>query len=252
MVNILTINAFDVNYIWLIKDQKSNHCLVVDPGDAAPVLELLNQQDLILDAILLTHHHHDHTGGVAMLQSELNGRAGNDLLIYSQQSLTTQAIDFFEGRFSLRIMALPGHTLDHIAFYNEQYLFCGDTLFSGGCGRVFEGTLAQMFESLLKLKSLNDETFVYCAHEYTQNNLIFALAVDPTNDELRAYIKQVAKKRQQGLPTIPSTIAREKAINPFFRCDNMQLKASLGNKLAKYIDSPLDCFSELRRYKDSY
>ena len=248
MVNILTIKSFDDNYIWLIKDAASNHCIVVDPGDAAPVLEMINQQELILDAILLTHHHHDHTGGVKALQASLE----NEITIYSQQRHDQQTIQFFDDKFALTVMAIPGHTLDHIAFYNDKYLFCGDTLFSGGCGRVFEGTHAQMFDSLSKLRALNDETQVYCAHEYTQNNLIFALDVEPSNQDLIAYVKQVAKMRQQGLATIPTTINKEKAINPFFRYDKIPLKATLENKLALRIDSPLACFTELRRYKDNF
>jgi len=248
VVNILTIKSFDDNYIWLIRDASSNHCIVVDPGDAKPVLAMLEQQSLILDAILLTHHHHDHTGGVNELQASLD----NEIKIYSQQLTDKQCIHFFDGKFSLTVMTVPGHTLDHIAFYNDEYLFCGDTLFSGGCGRVFEGTYKQMFESLSKLRMLNNKTLVYCAHEYTQNNLIFALDVEPSNQDLINYIKKVAKTRQQGLATIPSAIKQEKSVNPFFRYDKISLKATLENKLAQRIDSSLACFTELRRYKDTF
>lgn len=256
MVNVLTIKSFVDNYIWLIKDSQSNHCIVVDPGDATPVLELVAAQQLIVDAVILTHHHHDHTDGVETLLSE----SDHPIAVYSKDKLFAQSLlvnegerlSFFDGRFSLTVMELPGHTLDHLAYYNESLLFCGDTLFSAGCGRVFEGSYRQMFDALARLAELPDHTQVYCAHEYTQNNLIFAFHLEPKNEQLVKYIQQVSKKRQQGLATIPTTIGQEKAINPFLRCAKKPLMDSLQAQLATKLSDPFACFTTLRKYKDQF
>jgi len=256
MVNVLTIPAFDDNYIWLIKDSQSQHCVVVDPGDAAPVLEMIASQELILDAILLTHKHNDHIGGVAHLLSVL----GADINIYSKEQLFPestvvregQSIHCFGNRFALEVMEVPGHTLDHIVFYNEEMLFSGDTLFSGGCGRVFEGSHEQMFTALCRLSTLPDETKVYCAHEYTMANLTFAYAIEPKNRALLDYMQEVAKKRQLGLTTIPTSIGTEKKINPFLRCSEIELINCLQNQLATPLVSGLDTFGALRSYKDNF
>ncbi len=256
MVNILTIKAFADNYIWLIKDSQSEHCILVDPGDAYPVLQVLESQQLIVDAVLLTHHHNDHIGGVKALLSARD----EHIEIYSKEQLFPQSqlvtegqsLTFFEGRFSLTVMEVAGHTLDHVAYYNDDLVFCGDTLFSGGCGRIFEGSYEQMFTSLTRLASLAEATRVYCAHEYTQQNLTFALQVEPDNKALLDYIQQVSKKRQQGLPTIPSTIGLEKRINPFLRCQEVTLLNSLQKQLAQPLTSPTACFRALRAYKDRF
>ncbi|WP_028865140.1 hydroxyacylglutathione hydrolase [Psychromonas aquimarina] len=256
MVNILTLKSFDDNYIWLIKDSQSQHCIVVDPGDAGPVLEILEAQQLIVDAVILTHGHYDHIDGVEALLSVRDEK----IAVYCQKKLFAksegitdgQTLSFFDGRFSLKVMAVPGHTLDHVAYYNESFLFCGDTLFSGGCGRVFEGSYEQMFEALSRFTSLPDNTLVYCAHEYTQNNLIFAFHLEPKNEALLKYIQEVSKKRQQGLPTIPTTIGLEKSINPFLRCSESSLVNALQMHLAEQLSDPLSCFTALRKYKDRF
>jgi hydroxyacylglutathione hydrolase len=256
MENVITIKAFADNYIWLIKDSQSQHCIIVDPGEAAPVLAILEDQQLIVDAILLTHYHDDHIGGVAALLSARDEK----ISIYSKNKLFEGSIlvnegdtlSFFEGKLSLQVMDVPGHTLDHVAFYNEQLLFCGDTLFSGGCGRVFEGSFEQMFSALSRLALLPDNTKVYCAHEYTQSNLIFAHHIEPKNTALLNYIQQVSKKRQQGVPTIPSTIGLEKAINPFLRCQEETLINHLQSHLGEQLKDPLSCFRALRKYKDNF
>ncbi|MDA7745837.1 hydroxyacylglutathione hydrolase [Psychromonas sp.] len=255
MFNVLTIPAFDDNYIWLIKDSQSQRCIVVDPGDATPVLEIINSKQLVIEAILLTHHHNDHIGGVDELLSH-----HPDIKVFCKKALFKDAVlvdegdelHLFDDRLTLNVWQVAGHTLDHIVYFNDQMLFCGDTLFSAGCGRVFEGTHQQMFDALSRLASLPSETKVYCAHEYTQNNLIFALHVDPNNQALLAYIKQVSKLRQQGLPTIPTTIQCEKEINPFLRTFDSALTNQLQNLLAKPITRGLQCFEALRIYKDNF
>ena len=255
MFSVLTIPAFDDNYIWLIKDSQSNRCVVVDPGDASPVLGILASQELILDAILITHHHHDHTGGVKDLLLD-----NPDCQVFCKTPLfdnTTlvgegEALHFFDDKLTLNVLQVAGHTLDHIAYVNDDMLFCGDTLFSAGCGRVFEGTHEQMYAALSRLGELPPETKVYCAHEYTQNNLIFALHVDPNNSALIAYVQQVAKLRQQGLPSIPTTIKNEMAINPFLRSTDEELINNLQSLLAKPITKGIQCFKELRIYKDNF
>jgi hydroxyacylglutathione hydrolase len=256
MVNVITIPSFNDNYIWLIKDSQSQHCIVVDPGDATPVLEMVKSQSLIVDAIIITHKHYDHIDGVETLLSVL----GEDIKLYSKNKLFPQSIEvqenqtlhFFEERFSLKVMEVPGHTLDHVVYYSEKLLFCGDTLFSGGCGRVFEGSHQQMFHALSRLANLPEDTKVYCAHEYTENNLTFAYAIEPKNKALLNYIQQVAKKRQLGLPTIPSNIGLEKTINPFLRCEQVELIDHLQNQLAMPLVAGLDTFTALRTYKDSF
>tara|TARA_R110001583_G_scaffold19603_3_gene76529 strand:+ start:982 stop:1749 length:768 start_codon:yes stop_codon:yes gene_type:complete len=255
MFSVLTIPAFDDNYIWLIKDSQSQRCVVVDPGDAAPVIEILVAQQLIIEAIIITHHHHDHIGGVnALLEYNPDIKVFCKKPLFSDAYLVDEGdqVCFFDNRLILDVWQVAGHTLDHIVYFNEQMLFCGDTLFSAGCGRVFEGSHQQMLTALSRLATLNDNIKVYCAHEYTQNNLIFALHVDPNNQDLIDYIKQASKLRQQGLPTIPTTIKREKSINPFLRVFDQSLINNLQNLLAKPISSGLPCFEALRVYKDRF
>ena len=255
MVNILTIKGFDDNYFWLIKHEKSKRCIVVDPGDATPVLAILKSQNLILDAILLTHHHLDHTGGVNELlkhSPETKVYSKNKLFPFSVQVSENDNLDFFDSEYSLAVMETPGHTLDHIVFYNQDVVFSGDLLFSGGCGRVFEGTADQMFSSLQRVSALQDSTKVYCAHEYTQNNLLFAHHIEPKNADLLDYIQRVSKIRQQGLPTIPTSIGLEKTINPFLRCEDKSLKNELQQRLSQPLSTGVDCFRALREYKDRF
>ncbi|MEH6453103.1 MAG: hydroxyacylglutathione hydrolase [Psychromonas sp.] len=256
MANVLTIKAFNDNYIWLIKDSQSQHCIIVDPGDSAPVLEMIESQQLILDAIILTHHHYDHVDGVEGLLKATDTKveiySKNKIFPDSQLVKDGDQINFFNDTFCLNVMEVPGHTLDHLAYYNEALLFCGDTLFSGGCGRVFEGTHEQMFSSLSRLAKLPEATKVYCAHEYTQNNLIFSHHIEPKNQYLLKYIQKVSQLRQQGVPTIPSTIAVEKAINPFLRCHESSVINKLQAHLGEQLIDPLSCFTALRKYKDSF
>jgi len=224
--HLIPLPAFADNYLWMLHD--GQRALVVDPGDAQPVLEALARlPGLRLEGILLTHHHADHTGGVAALQAQTGARvwgpAGEKL---PEPVTRLNAGDSLEAAgFSFQVIGVPGHTAGHIAYYLEHpaaepaapLLFCGDTLFSGGCGRLFEGTPAQMLASLDRVSSLPGNTRVCCAHEYTLSNLRFALAVEPHNQALIDYQAQCIAKRARHEPTLPSTIALEQAINPFLR-----------------------------------
>ena len=222
---LIPIPAFNDNYIWLlVQDDKA---WAVDPGEAAPVLKVLREKKLHLEGILLTHHHSDHTGGVAELLRHYNVPVyGPDnspvsaLISHPLQEASCIAL----GNMAFSVIAIPGHTLDHIAFYSveEKILFCGDTLFSAGCGRVFEGTHEQMYHALLKLAALPDDTEVYCGHEYTLSNLRFAAAVEPKNNDILKYQKQCEVLRAKNSPTLPSTIAQEKKINPFLHCHSVE------------------------------
>lgn len=255
------IPAFNDNYIWLV--QCGHEIAVVDPGDGEVVANYLNQRRLSLDAIWITHHHPDHIGGIERLRSQwpsaIYGPASSPAEALFTHTL--QAGDLVDiGSVEFCVLAVPGHTLDHIAFYSAEaaMLFCGDTLFAGGCGRVFEGTFAQMNESLEKLAALPGETAVYCAHEYTLSNLAFARAAEPDNSALIERLAQAQQQRADALPTVPSTIALERATNPFLRC---QAPASAKQLLvpleaAGYANVPLSSaaerFAALRRWKDSF
>lgn len=215
MFDVIRIPAFKDNYIWLLR--KGAAAVVVDPGDARPVLALLEREQLTLAAILITHHHADHQGGVAELLA--HGGAAIDVFGPASESITAlsrplrggETIDLPALDLSLQVIAVPGHTLGHLAYYGGGCLFCGDTLFGAGCGRLFEGTAAQMLASLTRLAALPETTAVYCAHEYTEANLRFALAVDGANPQLLERAEEVAQLRAGGLASVPSTIARERA-----------------------------------------
>lgn len=226
---LLSIPALTDNYIWLLA--QGTDAWVVDPGDALPVMQVLHEKNLHLKGILLTHHHPDHTGGVAGLlaryQVPVYGPHNSPVIALISHPL--QDGDSIQlGNTGFTVIAIPGHTLDHIAFYSraENILFCGDTLFSAGCGRVFEGTHEQMYASLMKLATLPDETQICCGHEYTVANLCFAATAEPENHDIPEYRKQCDILRDKHLPTLPSTIAQEKKINPFLRCsDSAQFSA---------------------------
>lgn len=223
MTGLLPIPAFDDNYIWLLSN--GNDALVVDPGDATPVLDVLSKNHLNLAAILLTHHHGDHCGGISELLAQHPAPVYGPRLSPAANLITHTLRDaekIHVAAWIFSVIGVPGHTLDHIAFYSadEKILFCGDTLFSAGCGRVFEGTPAQMHDSLCKLAALPDETLVCCAHEYTLSNLRFAAAVEPGNTGIANHIAHCEALRNEGKPTLPSTLKIEKQVNPFLRCGN--------------------------------
>ena len=253
MFEIIKIPAFKDNYIWLLR--KGGSAVVVDPGDARPVLDYLQQERLTLASILVTHHHADHQGGVASLlahyPAEVFGPATESITALTQPLRGGETICLSSLGVELLVIAVPGHTLGHLAYYGAGCLLCGDTLFSGGCGRIFEGSPAQMFDSLTRLASLPDQVNVYCAHEYTEANLRFAMAVEPGNRALRRRVDEVAVLRAKGMATVPSTIAVEKATNPFLRCTEAEVIDAARERGSKGNDA-LSVFSTLREWKNSF
>lgn len=262
---IVGIPAFNDNYIWLLENGDGT-ALVVDPGDAAPVERVLSERKLKLSAILLTHHHFDHVGGVQALKDAHGCR------VYGPANPAIPAVDtalqdgdsLDVGVYSFRIIEVPGHTLDHIAYFqdaDQQYggqplLFCGDTLFAGGCGRIFEGDPPMMHASLSKLAQLPDNTAVYCAHEYTLANLAFARAADPHNSDLQQREAEARSLRQRDIPTVPSTIGLERATNPFLRGHLAALREGLANAAPDAApavgNDPVATFARLRAWKDNF
>ena len=254
MINIEPIEAFSDNYIWLVTTNEGS--IVIDPGESSKTIELLKKRDLNLKAILITHHHFDHTGGIdevklfssAKVYGPKNDISSIDVRVEVGQALSLIGIDF-------EIIELPGHTMDHIAFYTNNngnpLLFCGDTLFAGGCGRVFEGTFEQMHESLMKLKSLPANTKVYSGHEYTTANLSFAKEVEPLNKNIISRYNEVLKLRKEGIPTLPTTIEIELKTNPFFRCDVEEIQDSLLKKFNSERNEQ-EIFKALREWKDNF
>lgn len=254
MVQVIPIPAFNDNYIWALVNQDNNQLYVVDPGDAEPVLAFCREHTLSLTGILITHHHWDHTNGVEKLVTKFSG-----LPVYGPSNspfggithkLEDDAvITLDELQLTLAIMHVPGHTLDHIAYYNEDMIFCGDTLFNGGCGRLFEGTPKQMLTSLLRIEALPDSTQVYCTHEYTRANLDFATYIEPDNHSLVAYRDELAKHNDISLPT---TIEQQKAINPFLRTHEHNVRASVLAKNSVTEINDVSVFAALRELKDNY
>ncbi len=250
-LTVQAVQAFKDNLIWIIS--KNDCCTVVDPGQAAPVLAHLQMTHQNLSDIVITHHHHDHIGGVEEL---LLAYPKANLWRASEAYALPQFVTVCQGAITLKQWAIPGHTLDHVAYFIESdkdspaRLFCGDTLFSGGCGRVFEGTFAQMLDSLNTLAQLPDDTLVYCAHEYTASNLRFACFVDPNNQQLQDYQKWVHHQVAHNLSTLPSNIALEKTINPFLRATQLQTWAQehSGQKMTDTLVS----FTYLRTLKNTF
>ncbi|MDO8298981.1 hydroxyacylglutathione hydrolase [Lacisediminimonas sp.] len=255
-VKVLTVPAFSDNYLWLVND--GVHAVVVDPGDAAPILAALDQHHLSLAAILLTHHHADHVGGVPALLERFDvpvfGPAKEAIPAITRRLAEGDQVTIPELDLEFAVLDVPGHTAGHIAYYaaRQDWLFCGDTLFAGGCGRLFEGTPAQMADSLGKLAALPDRTQVYCAHEYTLSNLRFAQAVDETNAALKQRVLTETAKRARDEPTVPSTIGVEKATNPFLRYRDPAIIDKLASEGKISSREPIAAFAALREWKNSF
>ena len=250
MLSVEPIKAYTDNYIWLVSTNEGS--IVVDPGESKEILNLMDSNKIDLKGVVITHHHYDHTNGLLDLVNKMNlevygpkGIEGIDNIVKESDKFSLIGIDF-------EVIEIPGHTMDHLAFYSsnnkDPILFCGDTLFAGGCGRVFEGSMEQMWSSLLKLRDLPDDTLVYCGHEYTSSNARFATYIDPKNKLLKIANEEINKITDQKLPTVPFELGKEKYINPFLRADNNDFTSSIG--LVSNI--PSECFSYIRKQKDNF
>jgi hydroxyacylglutathione hydrolase len=256
-MKLIPLPAFNDNYIWMLHDDL--RALVVDPGDAQPVLAALENLGLSLATILVTHHHADHTAGVSDLREATDAQVFGPLGERMPEPITRlKDGDTLEALgLPIAVLGVPGHTAGHIAYVlqpdgQEPILFCGDTLFSAGCGRVFEGTPTQMLASLSRLAALPDATRVCCAHEYTASGLVFARAVEPDNPALLAYQTQVTALREQQLPTLPSSIGLEKAINPFLRTHIQSVADSIRRQFDASAHDSVSVFAALRTWKNQF
>jgi hydroxyacylglutathione hydrolase len=253
-IEIVPIPAFRDNYIWCLRDE--THAVVVDPGDAAPVFAYLDREHLELSAILATHHHNDHVGGIGALTRS------HPVPVYAPFDERIDCVTNRVGegdivripsfQLELRVLEIPGHTLTHIAYYGSNMLFCGDTLFACGCGRLFEGTPRQMLTSLAKLAALPEHTRVYCGHEYTQSNVRFGRTVDPSNPFLEAWEHEANDLRRRQQPTLPSSLAREKRGNPFLRCEEPVIAAAACRESGQALADPVAVFAALREWKNHF
>jgi hydroxyacylglutathione hydrolase len=260
-MQVSMIKAFSDNYIWAISSDNSQALAIVDPGDADVCIQYIEENNKQLSSILITHHHSDHVGGIDKLLQYCNEKAW-PLTVYGPETeniphcdvklneKSVLRLDDLSLEFS--IFDIPGHTHGHIAYLAQDNLFCGDTIFSGGCGRLFEGTPAQMLTSLEKLMVLPEKTHIYCAHEYTKANLDFALTVEPCNSELTHYYNQVIQKRAENIATIPTSILQEKMINPFLRCHKESLMTSASEFSGQTVDDTLSTFTVIRAWKDNF
>jgi hydroxyacylglutathione hydrolase len=252
--HIVPLRAFKDNYVWTLRN--ATHAAVVDPGEARPVLDYLASENLRLAAILATHHHPDHVGGIAELVEKhrvpVFGPRNEPIPTLTQPVSEGDRVSIPELGVTFSVLDIPGHTRAHVAYYGAGALFCGDTLFACGCGRLFEGTAEQMYTSLSKLATLPDDTKVYCGHEYTLANIGFAKAVEPENRALSAREARDRKLRDAGKPTLPSTLADEKATNPFLRCREPAVVESANKYLGARIADPVRVFAAIRDWKNRF
>jgi len=276
MITINPIRAFADNYIWAIGSQNSNQIVVVDPGDATPVLKYINEQALSLTAILITHHHYDHVGGIKKLTQHFPGIpvygpknediTGITQFVSGQKKIQLNELIPQEDKFcsskqttqlnfncSIEVIDVPGHTKGHIAYLakSNNALFCGDTIFAGGCGRVFDGTIEQLYHSIHQLKQLPKETKIYCAHEYTVDNLGFAKWVEPENTDLLKRDDEAMTLAEKGIPTVPSTLEMECKTNPFLRTHITEVVQAAQKYAGHTLKTELEVFSAIREWKDS-
>lgn len=261
MLNVYPIPALDNNYFWLAHPNPvSRIAYIIDPGESAPVINTLAKRKLELAGIIITHRHHDHIGGVAELVQKFK------VPVYGPRSPAIPQIThpLAEGDrlllpdFALDVIAVPGHTLDHIAYIHQPTtgepasLFCGDTLFAGGCGRLFDGTASQLYDSLIRIAALPDDTLIYCAHEYTLDNLRFGAAVEPDNHDLVERLQLVTDQRQRGEITLPTNIGLECRTNPFLRTHLASVKLAAERYCGHSLDSEREIFAMVRKWKDKF
>ncbi len=253
-IEINPIPAFNDNYIWAIHNNKN--VVIVDPGDGDKVTSFLHQNQLTLTAILITHHHHDHTGGLVDLQDQwlcpvyapVDSRIPGKLThVHHKDQVNVDPLDL-----TLNVLETPGHTLTHVVYHDEERLFCGDTLFSLGCGRMFEGTPKQFTRSLKLLKELSSSIEIFCAHEYTLANGQFAKQLMQNNNQLEIYLKKIKARRTKNLPSLPSTLALEKTINPFLNLTNEHIIETLEHHTSSTIQSEEHAFAVMREWKDQF
>ena len=253
-MNIIQIPAFSDNYLWLLHESNHRDAVVVDPGDHTPILKALKENNLNLTDILITHHHNDHIGGILELKSLFpniniygpsDPRIPANIIVNDGKSVKLNSLNE-----SFQVIDVKGHTNSHIAYYFKDKLFCGDTLFSCGCGRLFEGSYIDMHKALSKIKQLPKETMIYCAHEYTLDNIGFAKLVDPGNKDLLNMEIKVKKIIGEGGYSVPSKLENELKINPFLRFDNQSIKQSVQNHFNLEIKSEAEIFKYIREWKD--
>lgn len=250
------------NYVWALHHPDKPHCIIVDPGEAEPILAYLDQHQQSLQAILVTHHHDDHIAGITDITAQ------HPVPVYGNRTDTispiTHPIDAGTSisipglEISAEVLDFTGHTLTHLGYFfaesghNPPRLFCGDTVFMGGCGRLFEGTGAQMYQTFQRIMALPDHTLLYCAHEYTIHNLAFASTVEPDNHKILERISQTQSLQAQGKPSVPATLATEKATNPFMRVHLPNIQSAVSKQSGNPIHSPEQTFTELRAWKDIF
>ncbi|MGH8453671.1 MAG: hydroxyacylglutathione hydrolase [Nevskiales bacterium] len=258
MLSVSAIPALKDNYIWALRRDDHPEAVVVDPGEVEPVQRWLEARGLTLGAILVTHHHWDHTHGIGGLRARwpvpVHGPAREsqpiEALSHPLHPGDSLRVDCLDAEF--KVIDIPGHTLGHIALHGENVLFSGDTLFSAGCGRLFEGTAEQMHDSLQRLAVLPTDTRVYCGHEYTEANLAFALTVEPDNTDAREHLARTRETRRAGKSSLPSTIGLERKINPFLRCDLPKIAQAVSAQCKQPLGTPVEVFAALRRWKDQF
>ena len=253
MLSVEPIKAYTDNYIWLVSTNEGS--IVVDPGESEEILNLIDSNKIDLKGVLITHHHYDHTNGLLDLTNKINLEVYGPKKIEGINNIVKESDKFSLIGIDFEVIEIPGHTLDHIAFFSsnnkDPILFCGDTLFAGGCGRVFEGTFEQMFMSLKKISKYPKETKVFCGHEYTLSNLKFALEVDKDNKDLVNEFNNIEKLISSDIPSLPTNLNKELKLNPFLRCHDIDIKNKVIEKF-DIIDDELQIFTALRKWKDNF
>lgn len=256
MLNVTPIPAFSDNYIWLISNAKKEDCIIIDPGDAKPVLDTLEQTGMTLSAILITHYHWDHVNGIDELLKHyphtlVYGPVKEDIPHKTHALKEGDSIQFDTIGIELNVLDVPGHTAGHIAYYGENRLFCGDTLFACGCGRIFDGTAEELYQSLMKISQLPKKTLIYCTHEYTLDNIGFAQWVEPNNKALQKRLKNSQSIRAKNQETIPFTLTLELQTNPFLRVSTPNVVKMLKHHTKQTMPEAAERFAALRQWKDT-